>query len=216
MGKDIASIVDILEKTYAGERRTSLNRMREKRNPFAVLIGCLVSVNIKDVVCEKILEELFSKANTFNELLAMDTLALESILYNARYRKVKAFRLQEVSREILQRFGGVVPSSKEELLSIKGIGPKTANVVLNFAFDKPVIPVDSNTIRIANRIGWTRSKKADEVEKILVSGLTNKQIRGANALFMLHGTKTCVPVSPFCSGCSINKFCEKCDVERSR
>lgn len=208
--------LSILKEHFKAERKTTLNRMREEKNPFKILIGCLVSINIKDEVTEKILEKLFSYAQNFEEIIALDRGVLESILYFARYRRVKARTLQSVSREIVQRFNGQVPSTKEALLSIKGIGPKTANVVLNFAFDLQYIPVDSNTIRIANRMGWIHTKKNEEVEQLLVRNLDTHFLKEANALFMLHGKNICVPVSPFCSRCPITETCGKINIKNHR
>ena len=217
MGK-ISEVMDILGEHFGVSRRTTLNRMRESENPdaFKILIGCLVSINIKDEVCEKILDELFERAGSFEKLLEINDDELERILYLARYRRVKAARLKSVSKEILKRFDGCVPSNRKDLLSIKGIGPKTCNVVLSFAFGKKVIPVDSNTVRISNRLGWIDTEKHEDVEKLLVESLDEDKLKGANAIFMLHGKDICVPVSPFCSKCPVNEVCLKKDVEKSR
>ncbi|MEN9625857.1 MAG: endonuclease [archaeon] len=212
----IQSLLETLNKHFQSERKTTLNRMKQEKDPFKVLIGCIVSINIKDEVTEKILAELFAKADSFETLLQMDTEELETILYLARYRRVKAATLQSVSREIIERFNGQVPSTKDKLLSIKGIGPKTANVVLNFAFDQAFIPVDSNTLRIVNRIGWIRTENHEEVEKLLVKNLDKDFLKDANAIFMLHGKQICVPASPFCSTCPIDKQCLKVGVARVR
>ena len=216
MKTKISEIMNLLKNRFNHERKTTLNRMREEKDPFKILIGCLVSINIKDEVTEKILKELFSKADSFDDIININTQELEKILYLARYRKVKTERLKSVSKEILERFNGEVPSNKRDLLSIKGIGNKTANVVLNFAFNKPFIPVDSNTLRISNRLGLINTKKSEEVEKLLVENLNENFLREANALFMLHGKKICVPVSPFCSRCPVEKHCMKVGVKNSR
>lgn len=216
MAQNINRIMNLLQNHFSQERKTTLNRMREEKDPFKILIGCIVSINIKDDVTEKILEELFSRADSFDKLLKLETSELERMLYLARYRRVKARTLQSVSSEILARFHGKVPATKEELISIKGIGPKTANVVLNFAFGQRALPVDSNTLRIANRLGWIQTEKHEEVEKMLVEKLDGEIFKEANALFMLHGKNICVPVSPFCSVCPVSDMCEKVGVEKSR
>ncbi|MCH7588604.1 MAG: hypothetical protein IIC78_11335, partial [Chloroflexi bacterium] len=118
-------IMGILENHFSKERKTTLNRMRENPDPYKILIGCLVSINIKDEVTNKILIELFARASSFQEILEIDTSELEQILYHARYRRIKAARLKDISKDILKRFNGKVPENEEELLSIKGIGPKT-------------------------------------------------------------------------------------------
>jgi len=213
---DVSEVMEVMQGHYDLDRRTTLNRMRKKPDPFKVLIGCLVSINIKDEVCDKILEELFSKVNGFQDVIDIDNNELESILYNARYRKVKAARLKEVSKQIIQEYNGKVPNDRDNLLSIKGIGPKTCNIVLAFAFGKKVIPVDSNTIRISNRLGWIDSKKANDVENMLIEELENEFIKDANAVFMLHGKNICVPMSPYCSKCPVSLVCRRVGVDKSR
>ena len=213
---DVSEVMEVMQGHYDLDRRTTLNRMRKKPDPFKVLIGCLVSINIKDGVCDKILEELFSKVNGFQDVIDIDSNELENILYNARYRKVKAARLKEVSKQIIQEYNGKVPNDRDNLLSIKGIGPKTCNIVLAFAFGKKVIPVDSNTIRISNRLGWIDSKKANDVENMLIEELEDEFIKDVNAVFMLHGKNTCVPMSPYCSKCPVSLVCRRVGVDKSR
>lgn len=216
--KKIPEMLNILKNHFDKNRRTTLNRMREseKKDAFKILVGCLVSINIKDEVTEEILDELFSRVGSFEDIINIDGEELEKLLYLARYRKIKSKTLKYVAREILERFNGKVPDNKEDLLSIKGIGPKTANVVLNFAFNKPFIPIDSNTIRISNRMGWISSNKPLEVEKLLIESLDKNFLQEANAIFMLHGKNICTPVSPFCSKCPVEKYCLKAGVEKSR
>ena len=213
---DASEILEVLQEHYGAEERTTLNRMRGKPDPFRVLIGCLVSINIKDDVTNIILEELFDQVKNFQDIIDISTKRLEEILYNSRYRRVKAARLKDVSKDVLDRFNGRVPDTEEDLLSIKGVGPKTCNVVLNFAFGQNKIPVDSNTIRISNRIGWIDSKKAEEVESLLVGELDEDFLKEANAVFMLHGKNTCLPLSPHCSKCPVSGVCRKKGVEGSR
>ncbi len=212
---NLAEIMKKLGNHFNDSRKTTLNRMRNE-DPYKILVGCLVSINIKDDVTEKILDELFSKASSFKEIAEIDSKELERILYLARYRKTKASILKSVSNEILERFNGKVPDDRVALLSIKGIGPKTASLVLNFAYNKRAIPVDSNTIRIVNRFGIINTKKVEEIEKILLEKLDEKFIREANSIFMLHGKNICVPTTPFCSKCPVEKYCMKVGVEKSR
>lgn len=213
---DVFEVMDRLSGHYSVDRRTTLNRMRENPDPFKVLIGCLVSINIRDEVCEEILDVLFGKVNSFQDIIDMDTEELEDILYNARYRKVKAGRLKDVSRQVLSDFEGKVPDTAEELLSIKGIGPKTCNVVRAFAFGHKVIPVDTNVHRIFNRIGLIETDKVEDTESELLKVIPDKYVEDVNGIAMMHGKDVCVPVSPFCSKCVIASICEKKGVERDR
>jgi endonuclease-3 len=141
---------------------------------------------------------------------------LEKLIYSSGYYKNKARTLKHVSSVILEKYKGKVPNIKSELLSIKGIGPKTANVVLNFAYNQLVIPVDANVHRISNRLGWVKTKTAEKTEPALEKILPKKYWREINALFVLHGKTICQPISPRCSKCPINKFCQKMGVKRKR
>jgi len=213
---EISEVMEVMRGHYDQDRRTTLNRMRKKPDPFQVLIGCLVSINIRDEVTDSILNVLFKKVKNFKDVLKISSEELEELLYNSRYRRVKAARLKEVSHDIIERFEGKVPSDRESLLSLNGVGPKTCNLVLNFAFGEKVIPVDSNTIRISNRMGWIKSKKANDVEAMLVEELEDEFIQEANSIFMLHGKHVCVSMSPHCSKCPVSLVCKRVGVEKSR
>jgi len=205
----IQKIFSILEKYYQQERRTTLNSMRNKENAFKIIISCLLSLRTRDENTEKVVKKLFAVADTPEEILKIPIRKLEKLIFSSGYYKNKARTLKHVSSVILERFKGEVPENKEELLSIKGIGPKTANVVLCFAFDKNVIPVDVNVHRIANRLGWVKAKTPEETEKQLEKILPEKYWREINGLFILHGRKICIPRKPKCSICPIFDYCER-------
>ncbi len=124
--------------------------------------------------------------------------------------------LKSVSRDILDRFDGNVPATKEELLSIKYVGPKTANIVLAFAYGHEVIPVDTHLHRIPNRFGWVNTKKPEQTEQELYKILPRKYWREFNTVIILFGKEICQPVSPWCSKCPIKEFCRKVGVVRNR
>ena len=213
---NISKIMQILEDYYKHHERTTLNSMRNKENAFKILISCLISLRVKDETTKKITKELFKHIKTPNDLIRMNIKKLEKLIYSSGYYRVKAKTLKHVSREILTRFHGKIPETREELLSIKGIGPKTANIVLLFAFGTIVIPVDVNVHRISNRLGWVNTKNAEKTEKALEEILDKKYWHEINELFILHGKKICVPVSPFCSSCPISQFCPKIGVKKFR
>lgn len=216
--KNIDIIMSTLEKTYQVKERTTLNRMRkeEGKDPFKILISCLISLRTKDENTEKVIAKLFPIASTPEQILALSTQELETLIFSSGHYHKKAMILKSVSKEILERFNGKVPDTEEELLSIKHIGRKTCNIVLNFAFDKIVIPVDVNVHRIANRLGWVKTKNADKTEEQLTKILDKKYWKEINALFILHGKSICVPISPFCTQCPISKYCPKVSVEKIR
>lgn len=208
--------IQILEDYYKNRERTTLNSMRGIEDPFKILISCLISLRVKDEITDKIVEELFKHISSPEEIINMSLAKLEKIIFSSGYYKVKAKTLKHVSHEIKERFHNKVPETKEELLSIKGIGPKTANVVLNFAFNKEVIPVDVNVHRISNRLGWVKEKTAEKTEKSLELVLPRKYWKEINALFILHGKTICLPISPYCSKCPVNMLCPKIGVKKSR
>ena len=210
-----------LEEHYSHKKRTTLNRMRKrhsrkKPDAFKILISCLLSLRTRDENTEKVTKNLFLKVKTPEDIIKMPVKNLERLVYSSGHYRKKARTLKHVSKVILREYWGRVPELKEELLSIKGIGPKTANVVLNFAFNKLVIPVDANVHRISNRLGWVSTKTPEKTEKALEKILPKKYWREINGLFILHGKNICLPISPFCSRCPIKNYCNKVNVLRSR
>lgn len=215
---NIKRVMQVLEKHFNYTERTTLNRMRkdENKDPFKILISCLLSLRSRDETTEKISNELFKIAETPKEIISLQLGRLEGIIYSTGHYHKKALTLKHVSKELLERFNGHVPEIKEELLSIKGIGPKTANIVLNFAFDKPTLPIDTHCHRIPNRLGWLKTKNPIETEKELEKILPNEYWFEFNGIFVLFGRTICTPVSPRCSKCPIERFCPKIGVGKRR
>jgi endonuclease-3 len=207
-----------LEKHFHYAERTTLNRMRKKENPdaFKILISCLLSLRTKDSTTESISEKLFKIADTPEKIINLPLKRLEKIIFSSGHYHKKALTLKHVSREIIKRFNNQVPNAKEKLLSIKGIGPKTANIVLNFAFNQPVLPIDTHCHRIPNRLGWVQTKTPEQTEKELEKILPKEYWFEFNGIFVLFGKTTCQPISPWCSKCPINNYCPKINVEKSR
>src|SRR3989344_2441696 len=214
---NIPIIMSILEKHFNYTERTTLNRMRkEKQSPFKILISCLLSLRSRDETTEKISNQLFQIADTPDKLIKIPLKRLEGIIYSTGHYHKKALTLKYVSNEIINKFNGKVPDKKEDLMSIKGIGPKTANIVLNFAYNQLVLPIDTHCHRIPNRLGWIKTKTPEQTEKELIEILPKKYWKEFNAIFVLFGKEICQPVSPWCSKCPINKFCPRINVVKSR
>ncbi len=206
----------VLSKHYNYSDKTTLNRMRKNPNAFKILMSCLLSLRAKDVNTEKVSKQLFEVAQTPKEIIAIPIEKLEKIIYSSGHYKKKARTLQHVSNELIQKFNSQVPKDKESLLGIKGIGPKTANIVLAFAFGELVLPIDTHCHRIPNRLGWVETKTAEKTEKELEKILPKKYWKEFNAIFVQFGKDICQPVSPWCSKCPINEFCPKIGVVKSR
>jgi endonuclease III len=214
--QNISRVMEVLKKKFEYKERTTLNSMRLAPDAFKILIACLLSLRAKDETTEKISKELFKIADTPEKLVAMKIPELEKIIFSTGHYHKKAVALQSVSKELIERFHSRVPNTKEELMSIKHIGPKTANIVLNFAFGKQVIPVDVHCHRIPNRLGWLKTKNPEETEKVLEQILPKQYWMEFNAIFVLFGKTICVPVSPLCSQCPVEKYCCKIGVDKSR
>jgi len=212
----ISNIMKILLKHFDYKERTTLNRMRKKPNSFKILIACLLSLRTRDETTEKISKQLFKIASTPKSIANLPTQQLEKIIFSTGHYYKKAQSLKHVSSELVNRFNSKVPNTKEELLSIKGIGPKTANIVLCFAYGQSVLPIDTHCHRIPNRLGWVKTKTPEKTEKALEKVLPKKYWNEFNGIFVLFGKTICQPISPWCSKCPVNKHCPKIDVKKYR
>ena len=209
--------MSILEKHFNYTERTTLNRMRnEKADPFKILISCLLSLRSRDETTERISNELFQIADTPHKIINIPLSQLEGIIYSTGHYHKKALTLKHVSKELIERFNANVPDDKEQLLSIKGIGPKTANIVLNFAFNKPTLPIDTHCHRIPNRLGWVSTRTPEQTEKALEIILPKQYWFEFNGIFVLFGRTICTPISPKCSICPISRYCPRIGVVKTR
>jgi endonuclease-3 len=216
MKKHIPEILKILSKKYPSSSNKTLNRMRKKPDAFKVLIACLLSLRARDENTEKVSKELFKVAKTPKQIVKLPTKKLEKLIYSSGHYKKKTQVLKHVSKKLIKKFNSTVPNTREELMSIKGIGPKTANIVLAFAFGECVIPVDTHCHRIPNRLGWVITKTAEKTEIKLEKIIPQKHKCEFNAVFVQFGREICQPISPKCSICPIKKFCPRIGVNRSR
>lgn len=214
--KRIIKIMETLKKVYPSHTKTTLNRMRDRPDAFKILISCLLSLRTQDKNTEIASNNLFAVADTPEQILKLPMKKLEKLIFSSGHYKKKARTIKHVSEIILKDYKGKVPDSREELESIKGIGPKTANIVLAFAFGKNVLPIDTHCHRIPNRLGWVKTKTPVQTEIELGKILPEKYWTDFNAIFVQFGKTICVPISPFCSKCPIEKFCPKIGVEKRR
>jgi len=214
--KNINQIMKILTKHFDYKKRTTLNRMRSKPHAFKILISCLLSLRARDENTEKVSKKLFAVADTPEKISKLPLKKLEKIIFSSGHYRKKAKTLKSVSNDLIKRFNSKIPNNKQELLSIKGVGPKTANIVLAFAFGKAVLPIDTHCHRIPNRIGWIKTKTPEKTETQLEKILPKKYWSEFNGIFVLFGKTICQPISPWCSRCPIKKYCKKIGVKKSR
>jgi len=196
----------------------SVNTVAEhyRHDPWAVLVSTILSLRTKDDVTLAASKRLLEKAGSPEDLHIISEKTIEKLIYPAGFYRNKAASLKKIAAILLEQYNGNVPSSMEELLALPGVGRKTANLVLNEAFDTAAICVDIHVHRISNRCGWLVSKTPEETEMILREILPRKYWKRINYLLVLYGQKLCRPLSPFCSRCVIGNYCARCCVERSR
>jgi len=188
----------------------------EEGSPFLVLISTLLSLRTKDETTDKAMDRLIKKVQTPEDILDLPTEELEKIIYPVGFYRNKAKILKNVSRIILERYGGKVPDSLDELLTINGVGRKTANLVVTEAYGKPGICVDTHVHRISNRLGIVSTKNPHNTEEELRKVLPQKYWIIYNTLLVAFGRRTCQPVSPRCSHCPISHICKQIGVIRHR
>lgn len=186
------------------------------KDPFLILISCLLSLRAKDTATLPVCIELFNQIKTPQELLSFPINDLEKIIYPVGFYRKKAETLQQVTKLLLENFDGRVPHTKHELLSLPGVGPKTANLVLGEGFGIPAICVDTHVHRISNRLGLVKTKSPEETEIALEKVLPKEYWIDWNHLLVMWGQNVCVPISPYCSRCAIYDLCERVGVKKAR
>lgn len=190
-------------------RMTALRELREAENgsPLSILIGTILSARTRDESTSAVVRELFSKYKTAGALAKARLPDVEKIIKRTGFYHVKAKRIIEVASIIDSKYSGTVPETMEELLGLPGVGRKTANCVLVYAFDKPAIPVDTHVHRISNRLGLVSTKTPEETEIELMKTIPKKHWLRINDTLVMYGQNICKPVSPMCSVCRIKKYC---------
>lgn len=190
-------------------RMTALRELREAENgsPLSILIGTILSARTRDESTSAVVRELFLKYKTARSLARAKLLDVEKIIKRTGFYHVKAKRIIEVASIIDKKYSGLVPKTIEELTSLPGVGRKTANCVLVYAFDEPAIPVDTHVHRISNRLGLVKTKIPEETEVELMEKIPKKYWIRINDTFVMYGQNICKPISPMCSVCQIKKEC---------
>ena len=220
MGKDntlIENIIKILrQETKKDSSLIDLIIEEYGQSPYLILIACLLSLRAKDAITIHTCQTLFNKVKTPKKLISLPIKELEKIIFKGGFYKQKAKMLHEVSKILLTKYDGTVPNEISELLRIKGIGRKTANLVLGKAFNIPSICVDIHVHRISNRWGYVKTKNPDETEMVLREKLPRFYWKGYNDLLVTFGQNICKPVSPFCGSCTIADTCPKVGVTTTR
>jgi endonuclease-3 len=215
--KKIAKIVRVLRKEVQKLNEPSVTLVGKRwKDPFLVLISCILSLRTKDEVTLSASERLFRLASSPPEMLRLDTKTIEKTIYPVGFYRTKARNIRNICRDLMEKFQGEVPDDIDTLLTFKGVGRKTANLVVTEGFNKPGVCVDTHVHRISNRLGYVKTKTPEETEWALRKKLPQKFWKEFNSLLVMWGQNVCKPVSPFCSRCQISSLCRRVDVVKSR
>lgn len=214
---NIGKILTILEREYLKNKKPIVTEISEKyRNPYKILIGTLLSLRTKDEVTKQAAERLFAVADTPENIVKLSQKQIEELIFPVGFYHRKAENIKLVSKIILQKYAGKIPDNLDELLSLPGVGRKTANLVLVLGFDKFGICVDTHVHRISNRWEFVKTKSPEETEFTLRRKLDKKYWKIYNDYLVSFGQNICRPISPLCSKCDIEMWCPKIGVKRSR
>jgi endonuclease-3 len=188
----------------------------QSRDPFQVLIACILSLRTQDSTTGPAAARLFALARTPGDMLRVPVRRIQRAIYPVGFYRTKARGIHRISRELLERFEGRVPADLEALLTLPGVGRKTANLVVTMGFGRPGICVDTHVHRISNRLGWVRTKAPDETEMALRDRLPPRYWIELNDLLVSFGQNVCTPLSPRCSICPVRAQCRRVGVTTSR
>lgn len=212
----IHAVVRVLKREIKAFPVPAVGLYAESNDPFFVLISTIISLRTKDKVTYEASDRILKLAATPKAMLALPVSRIEKAIYPCSFFRVKARTLKGICADLLERFAGRVPDTMEDLLSLKGVGRKTANLVLTLGHRKPGICVDIHVHRISNRLGYVRTKTPDETEDALRAKLPKKYWMIYNDLLVPYGQNLCAPVSPWCSRCKLAAHCARRGVTTSR
>ena len=185
-------------------------------DPYRVLVATMLSLRTKDLVTAQACGRLFARADTPQRMLALNETEIAKLIYPVGFYRTKAKQLRATARILLEEYGGTVPDDVETLVTLPGVGRKTANLVVTHGYGKPGICVDTHVHRISNIWGYVRTKTPEQTEMRLRATLPPKHWIEYNDLLVSFGQHLCVPVSPKCSTCPVRALCPRIGVTHSR
>ena len=215
--RDIRKVIHLIEKEVAKWELPIVSSLAEKDSgPFPILISTILSLRTKDEVTAKAAERILALAGTPEEMLKLSEGKIIKAIYPVGFYRNKTKAILHISRELIDRFLSRVPDTIEQLLTLKGVGRKTANLVVALGYNKEGLCVDTHVHRISNRLGYVRTKTPEKTEYALREKLPSVYWLRYNTLLVAFGRHVCVPISPFCSRCPVFAYCDRVNVVRSR
>ncbi len=212
--RDIHTVMKKLQQAVSKWQAPVLGHY--KADPFKVLISCVLSLRTQDKTTEAASKRLFKIAASPGRMSKLSVTAIQKAIYPVGFYKTKAKNLKKICTILNKDHAGSVPDDIDTLLTLPGVGRKTANLVVTMGFNLPGICVDTHVHRITNRWGYIRTRNPDQTEKALREKLPQRYWIPINDLLVTYGQNCCKPISPFCSECSLKKYCDRCGVDRSR
>jgi endonuclease-3 len=208
----VGEVIKKMKQVLFHEKLSRLTALRELQieeqgDPFKILIGTILSSRTRDEKTTKVMNNLFRRFKNAKELAEADMDEIKTIIHSIGFYNVKAKRIKEVSKLIVEKFNEV-PNDIEGLLELPGVGRKTANCVLVYGFNKPAIPVDIHVHRISNRLGLVNTKTPEKTEIELSRIISKKYWPEVNQTFVMYGQNVCLPIKPNCKICELKKICK--------
>jgi endonuclease-3 len=214
---EIHTAIRLLRNEYRSWKTPAVTIVAQcEQSPFKVLVSCIISLRTKDEVTARASARLFGRAGTPEDMLALTADDIAGLIYPAGFYRNKSSQILEISRRLMEEYNGTVPDTIDELLKFKGVGRKTANLVVTLGFGKPGICVDTHVHRICNRWGYVATKTAEETEFELRKKLPAEYWIEINDLLVAFGQNHCHPVSPRCSSCCLSDCCLRTGVRSAR
>ena len=216
--KNIPKIISLLKQEVKDFENPVVSKIGEiQRDPFKVLISCILSLRTQDRTTGPISLKLFQAADTPQKLSKMPLKKIQKIIRPVNYYITKSVRIKQIAKDIIEKYNGKVPDTFEELMKLKGVGKKTAAITMVYGHKKSdYIPVDVHVHVLSNRLGWVKTKNAEQTMDELMKIVPKKYWHDLNDLFVLHGQNICFTNSPICSRCAIRHYCPRLGVLRSR
>ncbi len=216
--RDIHEVISILEDETSKWTETALTAVAEqtRRDPFRILIGTVLSLRTKDETTAAACERLFALAEDPAAMAALPEESVDRAIYPVGFHATKARNILQICRILVDEYRGTVPDDIDTLITLPGVGRKTANLVVTIGYGKPGICVDVHVHRISNRWGYIATKNPDRSEFALREKLPSEYWIRYNDLLVMYGQNLCKPVSPFCSRCRLSSFCDRVDVGKHR
>lgn len=216
--KNIYIIISLLKKEVKPFVKPISTKIGDRtKDPFLVLISCILSLRTKDTTTGPAAKRLFKLAKTPKQMLKLTKKQIEKAIFPVGFYPTKAKYIQKTSKILINNYKGKVPNNEQELLKLPGIGRKCMGIVICYGFNKNShIPVDTHVHKISNRLGWVKTKTPEKTEIALMKIIPKKYWHDLNNLLVAHGQNICTPVSPFCSKCYIRKYCKRINVSKNR